>query len=106
MPATITFEELKRAIVDGGAIGIEGNPVIDSGVEYKLFDSVDMPDGEKLTFFEGFCRKCNNDTMHVYSHQVKRFICTGCGKRIHPRSLTEKVLGLPKRPKNGAENAD
>jgi len=77
-----------------------------NGVEYKLFDNVDMPDGEKLVFFEGFCRRCDADTMHIYSANIKRFLCMGCGKRIDPRSLAEKAWGLVRKPnKNGGGNA-
>jgi ribosomal protein S27E len=54
---------------------------------------IDMPDGEKLWFFEGFCNKCMSNTVHVYSSKGMKFVCTGCGKEISNRTLIQTLQG-------------
>jgi hypothetical protein len=73
---------------------------------YQMINDIDMPDGEKLVFFDGYCRKCGDTTTHIYFSLSKQSVCTGCRRRIHYHSFAGKMWNWINNPKNGAKNAD
>jgi len=51
-------------------------------VALAAYFTIELPDNERLTLIESYCRLCKAKAMRVFSSRTRRIVCTGCGKEL------------------------